>query len=95
MTLPRWLPVPVAVALLTATYKSGMALAVGLGLYSLAFMGFDPRDAETGGSAESIRYVLFAYPAVFGLGIALLMRGFPVGRETGSALPGRVRATEA
>ncbi len=68
-------------ALLTATYKSGMALAVGLGLYSLSFLGFDPRDPDGLGSAESIRLVLFAYPALFGLGIALLMRRFPAARR--------------
>ncbi|MDJ0790217.1 MAG: MFS transporter [Myxococcota bacterium] len=73
-------------ALLTATYKSGMALAVGLGLSTLAFLGFDPRAADTGGSAESIRTVLFAYPAVFGLGIALMMHRFPLGRESDSVL---------
>ena len=83
-------------ALLTATYKSGMAFAVGLGLYSLAFLGFDPRDADTRGSAESIRYVLVAYPALFGLGIGLLMRRFPLGRGEPSTLTTHVEgAAEA
>ena len=81
-------------ALLTATYKSGMAIALGLGLSSLALLGFDPSDSETLGEADSIRYVLFAYPALFGLGIALLMRRLPIRQEDSSALPAEMQTVD-
>jgi Na+/melibiose symporter-like transporter len=68
-------------ALLTTTLKAGLALAVGLGLYTLAFIGFDPSGQSTPEAIEGIRYAMIGYPVLFGLAIAGLMYRFPLGRE--------------
>lgn len=58
--------------------KAGMALAIGIALPLVGWLGFDPRHANAPAALEHLKYVFALGPALAHLVSAALIRGFPL-----------------
>jgi Na+/melibiose symporter-like transporter len=65
-------------SLLTLTAKFGYGWAVGISFVALAWLGFDPKVANTPSVVEHLRLFFIALPAVFSLISLLILRGYPL-----------------
>ena len=68
-------------SLLALTAKFGIGWAVGITFVALAWMGFDPKMANSPEAIEGMRLFFISLPIVFSLINLFIMRGYPLDEE--------------